>query len=135
MANGREENLIPFDQRTEEEHRRIASMGGKASGAARRRKRSLREAADYYLSLPAKDRRTVNALVKKGLEEEEIDNQMVVVASMTSMASKGDTKAAKLIFDLMADEPGDVADQSGVSSFLAASSPSAADVEELFSDG
>ena len=37
------ENLIPFDERTEEEQRRIAKKGGKASGEARRRKRDMRE--------------------------------------------------------------------------------------------
>ena len=52
MAN--EENLIPFNERTESEQRQIAQKGGIASGAARRRKRSMKEAADYYLSLPEK---------------------------------------------------------------------------------
>ena len=55
MAN--EENLIPFSERTESEQRQIAQKGGIASGAARRRKRSMKEAADYYLSLPETDRR------------------------------------------------------------------------------
>mgnify|MGYP000039627888 CR=1 FL=1 len=59
MAN--EENLIPFNERTESEQRQIAQKGGIASGAARRRKRSMKEAADYYLSLPETDRRRVNA--------------------------------------------------------------------------
>ena len=34
-----EKNLIPFDQRTEEEQRDIRSAGGKASGVSRRRNR------------------------------------------------------------------------------------------------
>ena len=59
MAN--EENLIPFNERTESEQRQIAQKGGIASGAARRRKRSMKEAADYYLSLPETDLRRVNA--------------------------------------------------------------------------
>ena len=37
------ENLIPQSARTKEEQRRIATMGGKASGEARRRKRDMRE--------------------------------------------------------------------------------------------
>ena len=52
-----EKNLIPFNERTESEQREIAQKGGIASGAARRRKRSMRQAADYYLSLPETDRR------------------------------------------------------------------------------
>ena len=57
MSN--EKNLIPFNKRTESEQREIAQQGGIASGRARRRKRSMKEAADYYLSLPETDRRRV----------------------------------------------------------------------------
>lgn len=73
MAN--EENLIPFNERTESEQRQIAQKGGIASGAARRRKRSMKEAADYYLSLPETDRRRVNALLRDEVDNEDIDNQ------------------------------------------------------------
>ena len=45
MAN--EENLIPFNERTESEQRAIASAGGKASGEARRNKKMLRDCIDY----------------------------------------------------------------------------------------
>lgn len=37
------ENLISLADRTTEEQRKIATMGGKASGEARRRKRDMRE--------------------------------------------------------------------------------------------
>ena len=67
MAN--EENLIPFNERTESEQRQIAQKGGIASGAARRRKRSMKEAADYYLSLPETDLRRVNALLRGAAED------------------------------------------------------------------
>ena len=45
MAN--EENLIPFNERTESEQRAIATAGGKASGEARRNKKMLRDCIDY----------------------------------------------------------------------------------------
>lgn len=47
MAN--EENLIPFNERTESEKRAIATAGGKASGKARRNKKLLRDCIDYLL--------------------------------------------------------------------------------------
>lgn len=47
MAN--EENLIPFNERTESEKRAIATAGGKASGKARRNKKMLRDCIDYLL--------------------------------------------------------------------------------------
>ena len=96
-----EKNLIPFDQRTESEQREIRSSGGRASGVSRRRKRSLREAADLYLSLPPADRRSWNKLARRGLEPEEIDNQMAVIVGLTERAAAGDAKAAKVLFDLL----------------------------------
>jgi hypothetical protein len=47
MAN--EQNLIPFNERTESEKRAIATAGGKASGKARRNKKLLRDCIDYLL--------------------------------------------------------------------------------------
>ena len=93
MAN--EENLIPFNERTESEQRQIAQKGGIASGAARRRKRSMKEAADYYLSLPETDRRRVNALLRDAVDNEDIDNQMSVVMGITEAAKRGDARAAR----------------------------------------
>ena len=96
-----EKNLIPFDERTEEEQRQIASAGGRASGAARRRKRALKEAADLYLSLPVSERKRWNALAKKGVAPEDIDNQMAMIVGLTDAATAGDARAGRLIVDLL----------------------------------
>ena len=87
MSN--EKNLIPFNKRTESEQREIAQQGGIASGKARRRKRSMKEAADYYLSLPETDRRRVNALLRDEVDPEDVDNQMSVVMGMAEAAKRG----------------------------------------------
>ena len=99
-----EKNLIPFDQRTEEEQRDIRSAGGKASGVSRRRKRSLKEAADLYLSLPVTDRRVWNKIARKGVDPEDIDNQMAMIIGLTMAATAGDAKAAKVIVDLLGED-------------------------------
>ena len=99
MAN--EKNLIPFDQRTEDEQREIRSAGGKASGAARRRKRSLKEAADLYLSLPVEDKRRWNKLARRYLDAEDIDNQMAMVVALWDGAVGGDARSAKVLIDLL----------------------------------
>lgn len=99
MAN--EENLIPFNERTESEQRQIAQKGGIASGAARRRKRSMKEAADYYLSLPETDRRRVNALLRDAVDNEDIDNQMSVVMGITEAAKRGDARAAGVLLKML----------------------------------
>ena len=102
MAN--EENLIPFNERTESEQRQIAQKGGIASGAARRRKRSMKEAADYYLSLPETDRRRVNALLRDEVDNEDIDNQMSVVMGITEAAKRGDARAAGVLLKMLGEE-------------------------------
>ena len=99
-----EKNLIPFDQRTEEEQRDIRPAGGKASGISRRRKRSLKEAADLFLSMPVTDTRTFNKMAKAGIDVDDADYQMAVIVGLTMQAAKGDAKAAKAVFDLLGED-------------------------------
>ena len=102
MSNAK--NLIPMDQRSKEEARELGRKGGQASGAARRRKRSLKEAADIYLSLPVTERRVYNKIAKAGVDPEDIDNQMAMIIGLTVQASMGDAKAAKVIIDLLGED-------------------------------
>ena len=96
-----ENNIISNSDRTPEERREIAAAGGRASGVSRRRKKSLREAAELYLSLPVSDKKAWNRLARDGVEPEDVDNQMAIIAGLTMKAVKGDSKAAKVIFDLI----------------------------------
>lgn len=98
------EDLIPFNERTEDEQKEIARKGGVASGVARRRKKSLKEAADLYLSLPVRDGRRLKAMARDGLDPEEIDNQMAVIVGLTKMAMMGDSKSAKVLFDILGEQ-------------------------------
>ena len=75
-----------------------------ASGAARRRKRSMREAADYYLSLPETDRRRVNAMLRDAIDPENIDNQMAVVMGVTERAKRGDPQAASVLLKMLGED-------------------------------
>ena len=99
-----EKNLIPFNERTESEQRQIAQKGGIASGAARRRKRSMREAADYYLSLPETDRRTVNKMLRDQIDPEDVDNQMSVIVGIAEQAKRGDARAATVLLKMLGEE-------------------------------
>lgn len=99
-----EENLIPMDQRSEDEVRELGRRGGIASGAARRRKRSLREAADLYLSLPVTDRRRANKLLRRKVDPEDIDNQMAMIAGLADAATEGDARAAAVLVKLLGEE-------------------------------
>jgi len=99
-----EKNLIPFNERTESEQREIAQKGGIASGAARRRKRSMRQAADYYLSLPETDRRRVNAMLRDQIDPEDVDNQMSVVMGIAELAKRGNPQAAAVLLKMLGEE-------------------------------
>ena len=102
MSN--DKNLVPFDKRTESEQREIAQKGGIASGAARRRKRSMKDAADYYLSLPETDKRTINRMLRDQIEPEDIDNQMSVVVGITEQAKRGDSRAAAILLKMLGED-------------------------------
>lgn len=93
MAN--EENLIPFNERTENERRELAARGGRASGEARRTRKTLREYAEFLLGLPVSDRRKFNKLSRMGVPVESIDNKMMMVAALMVAAQSGDVQAAK----------------------------------------
>lgn len=105
-----EKNIIPNSERTPEERREIAAAGGRASGVSRRRKRSLREAADLYLSLPVSNTREWNKISIDGVDPEDIDNQMAMIVGLTKKAIKGDSRAAKLLFELLGEQNGKPAD-------------------------
>ena len=99
-----EKNLIPMDQRSQSEARDLGQKGGIASGISRRRKRSLKEAADLYLSLPVSDRKMWNKISRRGVDPEDIDNQMAMIIGLTMAATAGDAKAAKIIVDLLGED-------------------------------
>lgn len=66
MAN--EQNLIPFNKMTEKEQREIASKGGKASGEARAKRKTLKEELLLLLSEGHLQENITLALVKEALE-------------------------------------------------------------------
>ena len=99
MAN--EQNLIPGGYKLSVEEQ---SRGGKASGVARRRKKTLKQAAELVMSLPVSDKRLKAKLKKMGIDTEDADNQTAVIVGLLGRAVNGDHKAASLIFELLDDE-------------------------------
>lgn len=105
MAN--EKNLMPIEvvnsRRTREQHSEDSRKGGIESGAARRRKRSMRAAAEYYASLPVTDQEIYNMLAIDGVDPADIDNQMAMVAGLIKATIGGDSKAGRLVLDILGD--------------------------------
>lgn len=93
MAKGYE-NLIPQNMRTKDEQRNIARKGGVASGLARKKKRTLR---DIFHALR-------NEEMEMKMPDGTKQNVPLDIASAMAMfrkATQGDTKAMKLIAELL----------------------------------
>ena len=104
MANNIE-NLKPMNTLTEEEQRQIAVMGGKASGEARRQKKLIRDNMELLLSLPIKSDKVKEALLKQGIEDTDLTNQMAMVVAMYEKAMSGDVNAFNSIRDTIGQKP------------------------------
>ena len=81
------ENLVSLADRTMEEQRAIASAGGKASGEARRKRKTLKEELLLVLS--------------------EGETQKSVTLALIEKAMSGDTKAFEVIRDTIGEKPVD----------------------------
>ena len=84
MAKGHE-NLKPFNELTEEEQREIARKGGKASGEARAKRKTLKEELLLLLS--------------------EGDTQQKVSLAVLQEALNGNIKAFETIRDTIGEKP------------------------------
>ena len=110
MANA--ENLIPNEQRTPSERRENARKAGQASGASRRRKKAMRQAASMLLNtpVPTNTQTKLMATVKEllsvfGYDETDATYQDVLLAGIMLKAIKGDVRAAEFIRDTGGDSP------------------------------
>lgn len=99
MAN--EENLIPMDERSQNEARELGKKGGKKSGEARRRKKDMKAKMKLLLSLqPAASQ--AELLKALGIPEEDADNEMLLLVAMFQAATEDrDTKAFDKVMDVL----------------------------------
>lgn len=97
---GKIENLVPTTALTEEERRAMARRAGKASGKARRQKRTLRELAEIIGSMPTKNPKTIAIMEKAGFKPEEMTNDMATMLAMQLKSQAGDVSAAKLLAEM-----------------------------------
>ena len=105
-----EENLIPFNERTEEEQKRIARMGGKASGEARRRKKTMKENLELLLTMSVG--KGEKADIEKGenikdYAKENVTVEQAMLIAQIQKALKGDAQAFEMIRDLIGEKPVD----------------------------
>ena len=62
-----QKDLVPMNKRTKEEQKRIATMGGKASGKARKEKATMKKMLEACLEMKNKNGKTYQELVTLGL--------------------------------------------------------------------
>lgn len=96
-----ENNLIPLNKRSKSEQREISSKGGKASGEARRKKRTLKDGMRMLMDLEVTDRRSWNKLLRLGIDISDIDNEMLMLVALMKQAQNGNVAAYDRIKDLL----------------------------------
>lgn len=92
MANN--ENLIPFNKRTESEQRKIRSAGGKASGEVRRRKANFRKTLNMLLTSEIDNEEWKTILESLGVE---CTLESALLMAQIKEAVNGNTKAAYFV--------------------------------------
>lgn len=107
-------NLRPFSHMDREERVKIASLGGKASGVARRKRRTFAEEIKIALQSTIQPSHPKYAEIKRMLRSsgllpdgEEPTNQMLVVFGMMQTAQKK-PEAAAFLRDTIGEKPADL---------------------------
>ena len=90
-----------FADMTPEKHKQLSSNGGKKSGEVRRRKKSMREAADALLAIKVKDPNLKKEMLEGGIKKGDLDNQMALVFKQFIKALSGSTRAAEFLADIL----------------------------------
>ena len=102
------EDLIPMNQRTKEEQKKIAKKGGINSGKSRRKKKAMK---DIILSLGKEDAppQVVAKLIQLGmLEQGEVCSMdEALVLAQYGKALSGNTRAAQFVRDTAGQKPKD----------------------------
>lgn len=110
MAN--EKNLIPFtSDQSRDKAVKNGKKGGVASGAARRRRKTMRQTLNILLStgLDASEQKFVEKVTPRllalGIDMEDATYQDVLLAGILLKAIRGDVRAAEFIRDTGGDSP------------------------------
>lgn len=102
------DNLVPQNERTKEEQREIAIMGGKASGEARRKKKGMKEALKLLLELDVKSPKLREQMKQLGIDDDNLTNEMALMVAQLQKAMKGDVQSANFIRDTSGQKPVEV---------------------------
>lgn len=91
----KEDNLVSLRNRTTEEQRKIAKKGGKASGEARRQKKTMREWLEIAMQAAMKDDGG-QPIMSPDDPTRELTRKECAMLKLAAKAAKGDLKAIEL---------------------------------------
>lgn len=118
MAN--EQNLISNEQRSPSEVRENGRKGGIASGKARRRKKTMREAMELIAEQPLTHkglRKSIKAITD-GIEDDDIDMITAATMGVFQAAIKGNVSAYETIGKMLGSGIDDAEDEDDLSKAL-----------------
>jgi hypothetical protein len=87
------DNLIPLNERTKEEQREIARMGGIASGKARREKKLM---SQIYADFLIKEHEVIG---KDGIKKK-LSGEKLLSSVMSKVLSRGDSSSVSLMKEI-----------------------------------
>lgn len=93
-----DENLIPFNKRTESEKREIAKKGGKKSGEVRREQKTYREMVKTMLSAQVTDPKLLKELKKYGITDTDV--KALTLLGMIKASAMGSHNAFDRLLEL-----------------------------------
>ena len=97
-------NLVPFDQRSEEKQREIRSLGGKASQAKQKRRKTQAEIIRQIMELKLTPEEGADKLEALGLDPTWATDANVAVMQK---ARRGDVESLRYLRDTIGEKPRD----------------------------
>lgn len=98
--------MIPITERSPTEQRAMRVQGGKNSGKTRRRKKTMKQAAEILLQsscITEDDRKILKeaGICIEEMDAEELTNMLVVTAALVVQAKAGNVKAFRALMDMV----------------------------------
>ena len=102
MGKGAPKNMKPLNTRTKEEQKRIASMGGKASGEARRKKASVQSIIKAWAEHPIVPEKFKAQAEAFGIDTDE--GRSLLALGMLQNAMKGNSKYLEKVLQMLGED-------------------------------
>lgn len=114
MGKGRKENLIVSSELAPEKRKEIARKGAYAAAAAKRRKKTMREALEMLLFHTELNEQTKQMLKAEGVKDaDDFNHQMVITRSLIAKAESGDVQAYHAICSMIGEKPAEKVEVGG----------------------